>query len=106
MTDDVALARPVPPATNGRDWTSLRSWSQAIGIIGIPGAIAIFLVYVGATEIPKIARQQEQLQTAVNDNRARLAELNVIADDLMRHLQRICSNTAKDDDARQRCFDK
>ena len=102
-------AEPTTPRGNGNSngsWTSLKAWSQAIGIIGIPGAIAIFLVYVGATEIPKIARQQEQLHTAVQDNRARLAELAAIADDLTRHMQRICSNTAKDDDARQRCFDK
>ena len=93
-------------SNGGRDWTSLRAWSQAIGIIGIPGAIAIFLVYIGATEIPKIARVQAQLLVELQQNRDRLTDQQESIEALMRVVQRACFNAAKDENGQQRCFDK
>jgi len=95
---------------NGRepqkDWTSLRAWSQAIGIIGIPGTIAIFLVYMGASEVPRLARQQELMLREIQATQAQIAELVDLTATLIRIAQRSCSNSAKDDNARQRCFDR
>jgi hypothetical protein len=91
---------------NGRDWTSLRAWAQAIGVVGIPGAIAVGLVYVGATEIPRLSRQQEQILTEIRLSREATATQNELLNTLIRIAQRTCSNAAKDDNARQKCFDK
>lgn len=91
---------------NGRDWTSLRAWAQAIGVVGIPGAIAVGLVYVGATEIPRLARQQEQILTEIRLSREATASQIELLNTLIRIGQRTCSNAAKDDNARQKCFDK
>ena len=88
---------------NGHDWTSLKSWSQAIGFIGIPGSIAI---YIGASEIPKITKQQDALLSEIKQNREQVSELIDQTDILIRIAQRSCSNSAKDDSARQRCFDR
>jgi len=91
---------------DGKDWTSLRAWSQAIGIIGIPGTIAIFLVYVGATEVPRIARNQELLLRELQRTQEQMAEQIELSNTLIRIAQRACSNSAKDDNALQRCFDR
>lgn len=97
---------PNTPTSNGRDWTSLRSWANAIGIVGIPGAIAIFLVYIGATEVPKLVRAVEQAVAETRTTRELMQEQHELTQQLIRMVQRTCSNTAKDDNARQRCFDK
>jgi len=88
-----------------RDWTSLRAWSQAIGIIGIPGAIAIFLVYIGATEIPRMTRQQELLLQEIKTTQSKIDELSALMRVSIRIAQSTCLNSARDDNARQRCFD-
>jgi hypothetical protein len=81
-------------------------WVRAIAVIGIPGAIAVFLVYVGATEIPKIKTEIVATRVEVL-NLQRLTNEHVEQNAAMyRMLQRICSNTAKNEDAKQRCFDK
>ena len=89
----------------GRDWTSLKAWSQAVGFIGIPGTIAIFLVYVGATEVPRIARQQELLLQEIGKTQSKLDELISLTRTSIRIAQSSCLNSARDDNARQRCFD-
>lgn len=92
--------------TNGRDWTSLKSWAQAIGLIGIPGTIAIWLVYILSTELPKAVQELHLLQTETRMNREKIAEQIELTNTLIRIAQRTCSNSAKDDNARQKCFDK
>ena len=91
---------------SGRDWTSLKAWAQAIGFVGIPGAIALFVVYIGATEIPKITRQQELHSVKLEQSLARGAYLIELTTTILRTTQRACSNAAKDEPARQKCFDK
>lgn len=103
--------RRMPPQQNGngngRDWTSLRAWAQAIGYIGIPGAIAIGLVYVGATEIPRLARQQQEILSEIRLSREQQTQQNELLNSLIRISQRTCSNAAgKDENARQKCFDR
>lgn len=91
---------------NGRDWTSLKAWAQAIGLIGIPGTIAIWLVYVLSTEIPKVVQELHLLQVETRMNREKIAEQIELTNELIRITQRTCSNSAKDDNARQKCFDQ
>ncbi|HET9024819.1 MAG TPA: hypothetical protein VFN64_09620 [Burkholderiaceae bacterium] len=87
------------------EWTSLKAWSQAIGIVGIPGTIAIFLVYVGATQVPALVQNQQQLLVEVRQNRERIAELQQAVNTLTRVAQRACAAAARDEAARQRCYE-
>lgn len=87
-------------------WTSLKAWANAVGIVGIPGAIAIFLVYMGATEIPRMIRIVESVHAQTLQNRDLIREQMEQTDMLVRVVQRTCSNAAKDESSRQRCFDK
>jgi hypothetical protein len=90
-----------------RDWlVELPIWARVLAVIGIPGAIAIFLVWQGATELPRLSRQQEQLVVDVQRLQQMVSEQGINADSTYRLLQRICVNTAKTDTERQQCFDK
>ena len=91
---------------NGRDWTSLKAWAQAIGLIGIPGAISIWLVYVLGTQVPNIVKELQVLAAETRQNREKISEQIELQNTLIRIGQRTCSNSAKDDNARQKCFDK
>lgn len=94
---------------NGNEWKSLTAWANAMRIVGIPGAIAIFLVYVGATEVPKLA-------TAIN---VAITEIRLVHELFREHVdqtthlihiaERACRNAAKaakDDYARDHCGDE
>jgi hypothetical protein len=80
-------------------------WVRAVAIIGIPGMLATYLVYIGAQEIPTIRRSMEQAQLEVMRNREVLIRMEVRMDVVLRQLQRICYATAKTDSDRDRCFD-
>jgi hypothetical protein len=105
------MARDSSATTNGGNGSlangnGLPAWVRAVGFIGIPGAIALFLVYTTTAEVPALTRE-------VHTNSARLqvvqqqhAEMNDKLDSLYRMLQRICSNTASTAEERTRCFDR
>ncbi len=96
-------------AANGRfnGWTNgLPIWARAITIIGVPSAIAIFLVWVGANDLPKIHLQVAQNALDIQRNTELLRELKNQNYIIQRSLVRICSNTAKSHDERQKCFDE
>ena len=80
-------------------------WSRVVAMVGIPGAIAFFLVWTGANVLPKL--QAELQATRLENERARLMyeEKGQIDQRMFRLLQRICSSVAKSEDERQRCFD-
>lgn len=80
-------------------------WARFITIVGIPGAIALFLVWMMAKDVPQAARQLEAVIQEQRYTRERDAERAVKQDQMFRLLQRICTNTAKSDTERQRCFD-
>lgn len=90
---------------NSKDWTSLRAWASAIGVIGIPGAIAIFLVYMGATEIPRLSLATQKAATEIQVNQKLILDQTQKIDRLIRIAQRICSNAARNEEQRDRCFD-
>jgi len=90
----------------GSDWSSLKSWAQAIGFVGIPGAIAVYVVLVGSQWLPDIVREQQATRQEMKQTREQVSELVALTNSLIRISQRACSNAAKDDHARQRCFDQ
>jgi hypothetical protein len=93
--------------TSADPWLSgVPAWVRAILAIGTTGAIAVYLVYILGNRVPKleehmvaIEKQQEGLRQAVADQTTK-------TDQVYRVLQRICSNAAKNEDDRQRCFDR
>ena len=92
---------------NGDGWVSgVPTWARAIAVVGIPGAIAIFLVWVGANEIPKIAQQTQRNYDAILRTQELVLQHSDQSAAMFRMLQRICSNTAKSEVDRDRCFDK
>lgn len=79
--------------------------SRAVVTLGVSSAIAIFLVWMLASDLPRLSREVaantarlDQLQRALEDQKVR-------QDATFRLLQRICANTAKTETAGQRCFD-
>lgn len=81
-------------------------WVRAIAVVGIPGALALYLVYVGAQLAPRILATAEAAHSESIRTRELLREHIQSEEQMYRLLQRICSNAARGDDDRQRCFDK
>lgn len=77
---------------------------RAVTYLGVPAAIALWLVYVGAAELPRIRILSEtnaqQLATLQQQQR----EHERTDQEIRRLLQRVCSNTARTADDRERCF--
>jgi hypothetical protein len=105
---DINPDRPERPDSGAAagDWTSLKAWSQAIGLVGIPGTIAIFLVYVGATRVPDIERKLNEVIIKSDQIIHNQEDIKALQEILIRVTQRACSNAANDENARQRCFDR
>ncbi len=87
-------------------------WIGAIYKLGIPAAIALFLIwFVVATVIPNIqfikenlvlhANSSSQVGQDLRDQNIRLSQQN---ERLMRVLQQICINSAKNNQERNGCF--
>jgi hypothetical protein len=105
--------RTLPPATDDKWMDALPVWAQSfvvmarvIAVIGAPTAIAIFLVWSGAKELPELRKQSQLTYEASLTNREILREHALQSAAIYRLLQRICSNGAKTDTDRQRCFDE
>lgn len=79
---------------------------KAVGFVGFPAAVAAYLIWIGSASLPSI---QASVQVLTADNK-RIIEL--VSDhvrqqeEVLRMLQRVCSNTAKNDVEKQRCFDR
>lgn len=90
----------------GDQWlVGVPSWVKAVAVVGIPGVIALFLVYQVASQLPKIEERQAAIEKSVDDEREAVKAQSTKMDQMFRTLQRICSNTARADEDRQRCFD-
>lgn len=66
----------------------------------------MFLVWVGAQQLPRISNAVEATNVRVMALEHQQAEAEGRMAEVYRMLQRICSNTARNDDERGRCFDK
>lgn len=88
------------------------AWAKAVAAIGIPGVIALALVWMIGKEIPNIIRMGQRNHDLMVEMRAgqeetarMLREQNQRAEDLYRLMQRVCANTAKTDADQRACFD-
>lgn len=75
------------PVLNG----SLPVWVKAAGTIGLPGIIALYLIYQVTTSVP-LALQRHDAHT-IRDAHA-----------IINLLQLVCANTAQDGSTRASCF--
>lgn len=91
---------------NGNGLGGLPPWARAAAIVGIPGTIAMFLVWMGASEVPRISARVEQNQATLVTMIEVQREQERRTEEIVRILQRLCSNTARTADDRQRCFDR
>ena len=86
--------------TEALPWT----WKKTLTTFGISGTIALFLVYQGATRLPKLEEGQIRLEKMLEQQAAQAAQRDAKLDQILRTLQGICVNGAKTDDDRRRCF--
>lgn len=92
---------------NGMLLAGLPGWAKAVAVIGIPGAIAFFLVWMNGRSLPimqqeiiVIGQQNIQIQQL-------LIEHNRQAERLQGIMQQVCANTAgKDSLKEQLCFNR
>lgn len=104
MTPDTSPPPHGQTNGNGRaHWRSPKDVVVAIKEVGIPGAIAIFLVYMGATEIPKIARGLERVIIEIHATQTLIREHIVKQTELERITRQACRNAARDENARRYC---
>lgn len=85
---------------------SLPTWAKFVGVVGVPGAIALYLVYVFAAALPAM---QSSIQAQAEQQRiltSQIAEHMRQMESQIRLGRYICSNTAKTETERQRCFDQ
>ncbi len=94
-------------AAAGVDWFhGLPSWARIIFVIGVPSAIAVFLVYVGSKNIPQIMIELAVIQNSERANHILLTDIKSQNEAMYRMLQRTCYNTAKTESDRSKCFDR
>jgi hypothetical protein len=87
-------------------FAGLPVWARVVATVGIPGGIALFLVWMGASYIPTLAAELTSMR--LEAERSRLAverQLNQ-NEQSYRILQRICAELAKTDESRARCFER
>src|SRR5262245_39319673 len=87
-------------------FAGLPAWTKALAIVGVPGAIALFAVWVGSQSLPKLEAELIAMRLEAERNRLAVQQQVVQQEQIYRQLQKICANLAKDDAARDRCFDK
>src|SRR5262245_6820366 len=91
---------------NGGPLGGLPPWAKGIAVIGIPGAIALFLVWVGSQSLPKLEAELTAMRLESEKNRLVVQQQVTQTEQVYRILQRICSSLAKSDEERGRCFDR
>ena len=90
---------------SGTMLSNLPLWARTITFVGIPGAIALYLVYIMSQTLPSILLGVEVLKQEAIKGREISQEQLAKQQDMYRLQQRICSNTAKDTLERGQCFD-
>jgi methyl-accepting chemotaxis protein len=96
------------------DWSGgIPGWAKAVAAVGIPGVIALALVWMIGKEIPNIIRMGQrnhdimvEIKQGQDEGQRMLREQNANGEALYRMMQRICANTAKNDSDQRACFDK
>lgn len=92
---------------NGNGFLSgIPVWAKVASVIGIPGAIAFYLVWLGGQTLPAIHTEIIALKAQGERQQAMYTEHMQQTAELSRLLQRICSRVSKTDAERQQCFDR
>lgn|SRR5215813_8944396 len=83
----------------------LPQWARIVALVGIPGAIACFLVWVGSQELPTI--RTELVAFRMDAEQARTAEQAQVVkeEQIYRMLQKICAQLGRTDVERLKCFE-
>lgn len=89
---------------NGNWASALPVWVRALAIVGVPSGIAVFLVWIGAQDLPRIKADIAALRSDVNFNRKLLEDLRAQNSEILQMERRICAAVYRDD-TRSRCFD-
>jgi hypothetical protein len=85
----------------------LPGWAKAIAVIGIPGAIAFFLVWMNGRSLPEMQLELTVLGQQNTQIQQLLSEHNRQAEKLQGIMQQVCANTAgKDPLKEQLCFNR
>src|SRR5262245_58534823 len=87
-------------------FAGLPQWAKVISIVGIPGGIALFLVWIGAQSIPEIKTELVAYRMEAERARQAIQQQTQQSEQIYRMLQRICAEVAKTDEGRARCFDR
>lgn len=105
LTDDELRLgrREGDPTLDGMPW-----WVKAIGLVGVPSAIALYLIWalVNAV-IPTVVQMQQMLSDhmkAQERMREEQSLTNTRTDTIIKVLRITCINQAKDDVSRERCL--
>ena len=87
--------------------SDLPAWAKVIGIIGVPSAIALFLVYnlaaaqtIVTSDIVELNKKMEVHSVQLAEHRTR-SEQAII--ETMRYLRQICINTSKGAETARNC---
>src|SRR5262245_33413950 len=91
---------------DGGPFAGLPAWTKALAVVGIPGAIALFVVWVGSQSLPKLEAELIAMRLEAERNRLAVQQQVTQGEQMYRLMQRICANGAKSDDERGRCFDR
>ena len=100
---------PAPPAQLSNDagvFVGLPIWARVVGLVGIPGTIALFAVWVGSQSIPKLQTEIVSLREAMQAQNIVSQQLVAKGEEHTRLLQKICSASFEKEEDKQRCFDR
>lgn len=102
--------------TDKDGWTNsggIPGWAKAVAAIGIPGVIALALVWTIGREIPNIIRTAQknhdimvEIRNAQVEGARMLREQNQQSEQLYLLMQQVCANGAKNEDSQRACFGK
>lgn|SRR5262249_13905736 len=87
-------------------FSGLPQWARVIAMVGIPGAIALFLVWVGSQSLPKMETEMIASRIEMQRTREIIQQQVTQEEQIYRLLQRICAEIAKTDESRARCFER
>lgn len=88
-----------------RSLLGLPQWIKAVAIIGIPGLISIYLVWLGGQTLPRIEQGLLLLKSDVAKNQELVREIRGKQDEMYRLQLRTCAIAAKTDFQRGQCYD-
>ena len=84
--------------------TGIPSWARAIAIIGIPGAIALWLVWIGGNTLPALQREIIVMNGQIAHTNELLNQSKADSQELYRLMQRVCAAASRSEDVRNSCF--